>query len=150
MPLLGNIYTKKLEIVPPGMEPRTQKKLIIGAVYSLILIVFLGALYFLFFYHAPVCTDGIQNGKETGVDCGGTCSNACQEIVTGQPFTIEEVAIMPGGRERYDILGKIYNPNDTEGASNFRYTLELKNGSGEVIKPFSPLVFDVELVTVAK
>jgi hypothetical protein len=28
---------------------------------------------------APSCTDGIKNGDETGVDCGGTC-NACPEI----------------------------------------------------------------------
>lgn len=25
----------------------------------------------------PTCDDGIQNGGETGVDCGGPCSNAC-------------------------------------------------------------------------
>ncbi len=115
------------------MEPRTQKKLIIGAVYSLIFLVFLGALFYFFFYQAPTCTDGVQNGKEGGIDCGGTCLNVCEEKVTGQPFTIEEVAIMPGGRERYDILGKVYNPNDTEGASSFQYTIELKNSSGTII-----------------
>ena len=26
---------------------------------------------------APTCTDGIQNGDETGVDCGGSCPNSC-------------------------------------------------------------------------
>lgn len=25
----------------------------------------------------PTCTDGVQNGDETGVDCGGSCPNAC-------------------------------------------------------------------------
>ena len=25
----------------------------------------------------PTCSDGIQNGDETGVDCGGSCANAC-------------------------------------------------------------------------
>lgn len=25
----------------------------------------------------PTCTDGIQNGDEEGVDCGGSCPNAC-------------------------------------------------------------------------
>ncbi len=25
----------------------------------------------------PTCTDGIQNGNETGVDCGGDCPDAC-------------------------------------------------------------------------
>lgn len=26
----------------------------------------------------PTCDDGIQNGDETGVDCGGSCPDACQ------------------------------------------------------------------------
>ena len=30
---------------------------------------------------APTCTDGIQNGDETGVDCGGSCS-ACEPTPT--------------------------------------------------------------------
>ena len=27
----------------------------------------------------PTCTDGIQNGDEEGVDCGGSCPNACTD-----------------------------------------------------------------------
>ena len=30
----------------------------------------------------PTCTDGIQNGDETGVDCGGSCPNACPQEPT--------------------------------------------------------------------
>ena len=26
---------------------------------------------------APTCTDGIQNGGETGIDCGGSCPLKC-------------------------------------------------------------------------
>ncbi|MCR9251421.1 MAG: T9SS type A sorting domain-containing protein [bacterium] len=26
----------------------------------------------------PTCSDGIQNGDETGIDCGGSCPNSCQ------------------------------------------------------------------------
>ncbi|HAA19410.1 MAG TPA: hypothetical protein DCP28_11800, partial [Cytophagales bacterium] len=25
----------------------------------------------------PTCTDGVQNGDETGVDCGGSCGTPC-------------------------------------------------------------------------
>lgn len=28
----------------------------------------------------PTCTDGIQNGDEEGIDCGGSCPNACEPI----------------------------------------------------------------------
>ncbi len=31
----------------------------------------------------PTCTDGIQNGDETGVDCGGTSCQPCEENVDG-------------------------------------------------------------------
>ncbi|MEW7280286.1 GEVED domain-containing protein [Aquimarina sp. 2201CG1-2-11] len=30
----------------------------------------------------PSCTDGIQNGDETGIDCGGSCPNPCPIDVT--------------------------------------------------------------------
>ncbi len=115
------------------MEQRTLKKSLITAVFLLIFAVFIAAIYFLFFYQAPTCTDGIENGREEGVDCGGICTNACAEKVSGEAFTIEEVAIVPGGREKYDILGKIYNSNDTEGASSFGYTVELKDANGGVL-----------------
>ncbi len=26
----------------------------------------------------PTCTDETQNGEETGVDCGGSCPNVCE------------------------------------------------------------------------
>ena len=31
----------------------------------------------------PSCTDGIQNGDETGVDCGGSCPNTCPTCTDG-------------------------------------------------------------------
>ncbi len=34
-------------------------------------------------YAPPNCTDGVQNGLETGVDCGGACPNACQTCSDG-------------------------------------------------------------------
>ena len=41
----------------------------------------------------PTCTDGIQNGTETGVDCGGSCS-ACSnpEPIIAAPLPPARVA----------------------------------------------------------
>ena len=36
----------------------------------------------------PTCTDGIMNGDETGVDCGGSCPNACLAQIN-LPVTFE-------------------------------------------------------------
>ncbi len=43
----------------------------------------------------PSCTDGIRNGNETGIDCGGGCPQACtvncdQVIVYNGPYIIPE------------------------------------------------------------
>lgn len=40
---------------------------------------------------APSCTDGIQNGTETGVDCGGSCPNVCL-LQINLPVTFEGTA----------------------------------------------------------
>lgn len=37
---------------------------------------------------APSCSDGIQNGDETGVDCGGSCPNVCLAQIN-LPVTFE-------------------------------------------------------------
>lgn len=37
---------------------------------------------------APTCADGIQNGTETGVDCGGSCPTACLAQIN-LPVTFE-------------------------------------------------------------
>jgi hypothetical protein len=37
---------------------------------------------------APSCTDGIQNGTETGIDCGGSCPNVCL-LQINLPVTFE-------------------------------------------------------------
>lgn len=37
---------------------------------------------------APSCTDGIKNGDETGVDCGGSCPNVCLAQIN-LPVTFE-------------------------------------------------------------
>ena len=50
-------------------------------IYSFFFIVFLASGSFLFFREQllvnPTCRDGLQNGGETGVDCGGGCGLIC-------------------------------------------------------------------------
>jgi hypothetical protein len=41
---------------------------------------------------APTCTDGIQNGDETGVDCGGSCPNSCLSQIN-LPVTFEGTSV---------------------------------------------------------
>lgn len=52
--------------------------LIVGSVY----------VYFGFFNEDPTCYDRKQNGAEHGIDCGGTCSIACNTEVNPEPVLL--------------------------------------------------------------
>lgn len=41
----------------------------------------------------PTCDDGIQNGDEQGVDCGGSCNIGCDEVCNGTPNPDAQVSV---------------------------------------------------------
>lgn len=45
----------------------------------------------------PTCDDGIQNGDETGVDCGGSCPNTCPPTCTDGIMNGNETGVDCGG-----------------------------------------------------
>lgn len=109
---------------------RSFKQVIIFSVYCL-LAMLLGIIIYYAFLKAPVsCVDGKQNQNETGIDCGGICQAVCQEIVPGVDLVIQEITFLPAGNGLYDVLAKVYNPNDEVGASSFEYTISLKDSAG--------------------
>ena len=111
---------------------RSTRQIIIAVIFFVTVLILGAGVYFAFLKAPATCTDGRQNQKETGIDCGGECA-ACKENVVGENLVIQEVAFVPAGSGRYDVLGKIYNPNDTAGASSFQYVFELKDATGKVL-----------------
>jgi hypothetical protein len=84
-------------------------------------IMYFDNIYFYGTAVAPSCTDGIKNGDETGVDCGGTC-DACPEIKlpldfsdASQLFTYDNAGsgggsvVMEGGQMRFNGNGHAYD-----------------------------------------
>jgi len=79
----------------------------------LVFLGFLGAVVFgvyaLFFHKTPTCFDGILNGSEDGIDCGGTCTLVCPfntaepNILWSRSFEISDGV--------YNLTGVIENPN---------------------------------------
>ncbi|MBI5004932.1 MAG: hypothetical protein HZC04_01990 [Candidatus Lloydbacteria bacterium] len=72
---------------------------------------------------APSCTDGKQNQNETGIDCGGVCSNACVSGVL--PLITLWSRVLPAGEGAYDAAGFIENPNLNAGIPAIAYTFKL-------------------------
>lgn len=99
-----------------------------GGLVVLALVLFVGVPAFLYFYHAPTCTDGTLNGDEVGIDCGGSCPRLCQSAFL--PATIPWVKYERVADGLYNIAAYVVNPN-TSGAVldvPYRFTLFDKEG----------------------
>lgn len=115
---------------------RDTKRLTIIVIY-IFLFLGLGTGGYFLFRAAPTCLDGKQNQDESGVDCGGVCATACMETVMGEPIVIREVAALPVENGAYDVVARIYNPNNTVGAESFVYTIRLLDGTGNEVASVS-------------
>jgi len=82
-------------------------------------------------YKAPTCTDGVKNGNELGIDCGGSCQKLCQSA-----FFAPNVAwtrfekVSPG---LYNVATYIINPNTNAEAVAVPYQVSLYDNKGILI-----------------
>lgn len=114
------------------MASWSRKRRFIYAI-SLIVIAFVVIIVpiFLLFYKAPTCTDGILNGKELGVDCGGSCTRLCASAFLPPSVAwsrFEQVA--PG---LYNVGAYIINPNSEGEANSVPYRVMLYDSKGVLI-----------------
>jgi len=114
--------------------------------YVGVLVLFFLILGFLvvypYFNRPPSCTDGRQNGSETGVDCGGLCEIACIESVS--PLTVFWARTFEVAAGRYNAVAYIENPNKSQAIRSVKYKFRFadKNnvyiGSREGVTPIPP------------
>jgi len=109
------------------MEQRTQKQLIIGLVFILIIGGLGYGLVDYFFVIESTCFDGVQNGLEEGVDCGTlACGVACEPAIVPLNVVSQKlIEVRPGD---YDFVAQINNLNSSFGTSRAKYTLSF-NGA---------------------
>ncbi|KKQ08181.1 MAG: Glucose/sorbosone dehydrogenase [Parcubacteria group bacterium GW2011_GWB1_36_5] len=91
--------------------------------YIFILVLFFAVFGFLIAYSklnkAPICFDNKQNGTETGVDCGGSCANACLAQV--DPISVlwaRAFRVVPG---RYNAVAYLENHNKNIAINKVNY-----------------------------
>lgn len=112
---------------------RMVRRIIIASIFFSFNALFFTGVYYAFLKAPETCFDTKKNQNEQGVDCGGICTNACIEVVVGRDIETKEIAFVPGGNDRYDVLARVFNSNDTIGATSFRYTFELRDRGGTVL-----------------
>lgn len=91
--------------------------------YVIILILFISVSGFLIIYprlnKAPTCSDGAQNGDESGIDCGGSCIRACiAEMSNMKVLWARAFKVIPG---RYNAVAYIVNHNQNEAVKKINY-----------------------------
>lgn len=134
--LLQKLYDElaiKSIILYKAMENQAHANKKRAAIISILVFLLLLLMFFLYSVFAPeaTCSDKKQNQSEKGIDCGGPCSPC--KITQAVDMTTQEVAVVSGGGNTYDAIAKIYNPNDSVGARQFKYTFILKDANGNPI-----------------
>ena len=77
------------------------------------------------------CTNGVKDGDETGVDCGGTCSLMCSQEVN--PITSNWTRALRTSSSTYDLVSLIANKNINNSPLGLNYKFIVFNKSGSII-----------------
>lgn len=111
------------------MDKRLAKQFFIGVIYLIIFALLAYGVYTAFFKVVSTCTDGIQNGKEVGVDCGVQAGcEPCEEAI--KPINIISSQLIKIDEGDYDFVVQVNNPNTELGSSRVDFDLIYKTGTG--------------------
>lgn len=119
---------------------RTRKNVILSILLFVALVLIGVPLYFLF-HRTPSCFDGVRNGDEAGVDCGGSCQRLCAP--ESLPLVIEgDVRVLKVAPGTYEVVALYENPNRNARIKSARYTISLyAEGSLAPVKKVEGAVF---------
>lgn len=109
-----------------------RRKFMYGGSLIAIVVIIVGYVIFSLLYVAPTCSDGLQNGDELGVDCGGSCQKLCASAFKSPSVswtTFENIA--PG---LYNVASYIINPNAEGEALNVPYHVVIYDNKGVKIQ----------------
>lgn len=85
-------------------------------------------IYYTLWHKDPTCFDGVQNGEETGIDCGGACTRICApDILMPQPLWAQSFKIVDG---QYNAVAYIENRNRSVGTQELGYTFKIYDDTG--------------------
>ncbi|HEY4486749.1 MAG TPA: hypothetical protein VJB70_03385 [Candidatus Paceibacterota bacterium] len=101
----------------------SQRRMTYLALVVGVLLLVVSVPLFLYFNKPETCFDGLQNGNELGIDCGGACAKLCESQVSGLLVHWSRFAKARDGA--YDVAAFVQNPNAMGGAENVSYIFKL-------------------------
>jgi hypothetical protein len=111
----------------------SRRKFIYASTIFIVFAAIIAAIFFSIFYKKPTCFDGVKNGNESGIDCGGSCRLLCQSN-----FLPPKILWGGGKAEKltsslYNVASYIVNPNTNGAALNVPYRFSLYDSKGILI-----------------
>jgi len=108
---------------------RRQFKYFSGTVlfFALIIFAFVAPIIF----KKPTCTDGKQNGEETGIDCGGSCALVCKEEVSS-PVVLWSRAFSVVDNN-YNLVAFIENRNKNSAVYSASYEFRIYDKNNKLL-----------------
>ena len=100
-----------------------RRKALYYAVAFVVAAIVILAVWKVFFTHTPTCFDGVQNGTELGVDCGGTCALLCAD--TAQTPKVLWARSFETASSTYTAAAYVENLNQGAGARGVQYSFQL-------------------------
>ncbi len=100
----------------------------VGGVLALMLLIF---VYQALFSAPPICNDGVQNGDEHGVDCGGSCALLCAGE-SRAPVVLWARAF-EAAPQTYTAAAYVQNNNPGAGARRVAYTFQLFDQDNKLV-----------------
>ena len=109
----------------------SKRKFLYGGTLAVIILAIAGYVVFANLYQAPTCFDGIKNGDETGVDCGGSCQRLCPSAFLAPIISWKSFSQL--GIGTYNAAAYVINPNNNGTAINVPYHFVLYDINGDQI-----------------
>jgi hypothetical protein len=98
-----------------------------------VLIILIGIPAFLVLHKTPTCTDGLLNGDETGIDCGGSCIRLCQSSFLPPKIGWGGAKFEKVADGLYNVASLIINQNINGAALKVPYKISLFDKEGVLI-----------------
>lgn len=101
----------------------------------IVLVLGLGAWggYQFFLKKPPTCFDGKQDGRETGVDCGGSCAKLCTDEVKA-PIMRWDPRVLKVSENNYSVLVYFENPNVSASVKKASYSIKVYGAKNSLIE----------------
>ena len=97
----------------------------------MVLALIVGAVFWKIIYKTPTCSDGVKNGSELGIDCGGSCKNICSNEALAPVVLWSKVFNISG--DVYSAVAYIENPNITSKNPRAKYRFGIYDTNNKLI-----------------